>query len=537
MAATMTVEKLYEICETLDPIPDKTTEEAKTIFESILEGSKGDVNARRLTAQLIVRFFTKFPGSREKVLDTIFGLCEDDDITIRKSVIKDLPTLCKEDGPHVSKIIDVLVQLLQAEDQQENHLVQTALNSVFQSYAKIVLTTLFEHILGAEEELLRERAVKYLAARLKTANAFVLTRDLEDLVVAESKKVLLDVTGDEFVIFVGILSSLPHLQTVTGRQQLLDIVTEQADLDKPFDPQDPDRLDQIIQCVRQAIPLFSRNVPSTRYTSYLLDQVLPVLPQIKAEGDADGYRLEVLRLTSELTPNSGDLENGEKHMEMIVKMLNLLLPLPPSEEGAVAPKEEEEPQLQFSQIEALVWTLHQLGKKLNGFFQGDNNQTDLVKDFRKRLQYVARVIQVYSKKLREVLSGKPREDLLKDENKLKVIAFKTTNNIQSLVKDLLHIPPIYKAVIHPSWKAPEKPADPSNLKRESSETNGADARAKRFHKDPVTVYTPPTGKFSEKVGSFQSPTGTRGFRGVGGRGTFGRGRGRGRGSWSNRGYY
>lgn len=64
-------------------------------------------------------------------------------------------------------------------------------------------------------------------------------------------------------------------------------------------------------------------MPSTRYTSYLLDQVLPVLSQIKAEGDADGYRLEVLRLTSELTPNSGDLENGEKHMEMIVKMLNV----------------------------------------------------------------------------------------------------------------------------------------------------------------------------------------------------------------------
>lgn len=71
----------------------------------------------------------------------------------------------------------------------------------------VVLTTLFEHILGAEEELLRERAVKYLAARLKTANAFVLTRDLEDLVVAESKK------ARDFQTFV---KNLPFLSYILG---------------------------------------------------------------------------------------------------------------------------------------------------------------------------------------------------------------------------------------------------------------------------------------------------------------------------------
>lgn len=48
-------------------------------------------------------------------------------------------------------------------------------------------------------------------------------------------QVLRDVTAVEFVTFVGILSSLPSMNTLLGRQQLLDIVIEQADLNSPFD--------------------------------------------------------------------------------------------------------------------------------------------------------------------------------------------------------------------------------------------------------------------------------------------------------------
>jgi len=47
--------------------------------------------------------------------------------------------------------------------------------------------------------------------------------------------VLTDVTAVEFLTFVRILSTLPSMNTLIGRQQLLDIVTEQADLGSPFD--------------------------------------------------------------------------------------------------------------------------------------------------------------------------------------------------------------------------------------------------------------------------------------------------------------
>lgn len=54
-----------------------------------------------------------------------------------------------------------------------------------------------------------------------------------------------------------ILSSLKNLQTVSGRQQLVELVAEQADLEQVFNPADPDSVDRLLQCTRQAVPLFS----------------------------------------------------------------------------------------------------------------------------------------------------------------------------------------------------------------------------------------------------------------------------------------
>lgn len=69
-----------------------------------------------------------------------------------------------------------------------------------------------------------------------------------------------------------------------------------------------------------------------------------------------------------------------------------------------------------------------------------------------RLQYFARGIQGYMKKLRETLQGKTEAELKTDEHKLKVVALKTTTNINTLIKDLFHTPPSFKSNINLSWK-------------------------------------------------------------------------------------
>lgn len=73
-------------------------------------------------------------------------------------------------------------------------------------------------------------------------------------------QVLDDVTGEEFVLFMKILASLKTLQTVSGRQQLVDLVSEQAGLYQTLNPADPDSVDRLLQCMRQAVPLFSVSI-------------------------------------------------------------------------------------------------------------------------------------------------------------------------------------------------------------------------------------------------------------------------------------
>lgn len=119
------------------------------------------------------------------------------------------------------------------------------------------------------------------------------------------------------------------------------------------------------------------------------------------------------------------------------------MPLPPETETTEAPK------LQFSHVECLIYAFHKLCKQVPEFLLKDAEQ---LKEFRLRLQYFARGIQGYIKKLREAIHGKSEEELKLEENQIKVIALKTTNNINTLIKDLFHSPPSFKSVIHPSWK-------------------------------------------------------------------------------------
>lgn len=70
-------------------------------------------------------------------------------------------------------------------------------------------------------------------------------------------QVLEDVTGDEFLLLMRIVSGLRVLQTVSGRQQLVELVVEQAFLEQALNPAELDTVDRLLQCTRQALPLFS----------------------------------------------------------------------------------------------------------------------------------------------------------------------------------------------------------------------------------------------------------------------------------------
>lgn len=138
-------------------------------------------------------------------------------------------------------------------------------------------------------------------------------------------QVLEDVTGEEFVLLMRVVSALRVLQTVSGRQQLVELVVEQAFLEQALNTADPDTVDRLLQCTRQALPLFSvsasaaefmlvelraaaeapftvkiivfsfwqKNVHSTRFITYFCEHVLPNLSELTSPAAELDIQLEV----------------------------------------------------------------------------------------------------------------------------------------------------------------------------------------------------------------------------------------------------
>jgi len=129
---------------------------------------------------------------------------------------------------------DVLAQLLQTEDAVELNIVNQSLTTLAKYDAKGFFGGLFSQIISGEE-VVRERAIKFLKDRLKLVSSDIFTKEIEDYFLGECRKVMTDVNKEEFITFMNLLSGLKISKSLTGQQMLLDIVKEQAELNNPFD--------------------------------------------------------------------------------------------------------------------------------------------------------------------------------------------------------------------------------------------------------------------------------------------------------------
>ncbi|KAM7121090.1 LOW QUALITY PROTEIN: apoptosis inhibitor 5-like [Molossus nigricans] len=489
----------------------------KDAYQVILDGVKGG-KGKRLAAQFIPKFFKHFPELADSAINAQLDLCEDEDVSIWQA-IKELPQFATGEN---------LPQLLQTDDSAEFNLVNNALLSIFKMGAKGTLGGLFSQILQGED-IVRERAIKFLSTKLKTLPDEVLTKEVEELRLTESTKVLEDVTGEEFVLFMKILSGLKSLHTVSGRQQLVELVAEQADLEQTFNPSDPDCADRLLQCTRQAVPLFSKNVHCTRFVTYFCEQVLPNLSSLTTPVEGLDIQLEVLKLLAEMSSFCGDMNKLETNLRKQFDKLLEYMPLPPEEAEDGENAGNEEPKLQFSYVECLLYSFHQLGRKFPDFLTAKLNAEKL-QDFKIRLQYFARGLQVYIRQLRLALQGKTGEALKTDENKIKVVALKITNNINVLIKDLFHIPPSCKSTVTLPWK----PAQKVEIgQKRATEDTASSSPPKKSPAGPKRgarqIYNPPSGKYSSNLGNFNYEQRgafrrSRGGQGWGARGNRSRGR-------------
>ncbi|KAH9518687.1 Apoptosis inhibitor 5 [Bulinus truncatus] len=534
-----TVEDLYKSFGVLADAKDKAGEH-ESEFRKFLAAAKGNVGEKRLASQFICRFFKFFPHAQDDAINILFELCEDPDASIRKQSVKDIPALCRTCPDKVSRFADTLSMLLGTEDAHELSSVQSSLYSLFSINLKGALEGIFSRLLQTSEEeensdelmgLIRERLLRFLVVKLKQIGE--LEKDIEDFIMEQCKKLLEDVTKDEFIAVMELLRSLKTMTTVQSRQQLVEMVVDQAALDEPFEASDPDCVDRLLHCVRSAAPMFSKNVHSKPFVQYICDNVLPVLKDVVSPDEETNIQLEVLKTFAEISEFAGDVDKLDKRLDTVFTALLDFMPLPPSDE-----KEEsttEEPKLNFSQVECLIFAFHQLARRSPGFLTDEVN-AERLKDFRVRLQYIARGSQICVKRLKEALQGKVGDALKTEENKKRIVALKLFTNVTMLVKDLMHNPPSYKVALTLSWRPSReiKPAESNesvkNLspgqKRNITPITYDDVNGKKSNpKQARTLYQPPGGKFSDKAGSYTNFN--RGGNRGGGRGRGGfRARGR-----------
>ncbi|XP_028158013.1 apoptosis inhibitor 5 [Ostrinia furnacalis] len=542
------IEKLYQNYGILADAKDDISKHEKEYLE-ILSAVKGSDKEKRLASQFIAKFFHSFPNLAEQAIEAQFDLCEDDDVAIRKQAIKDLPVLCKDNKENTQRIADILAQLLQSEDTTEINVVTNSLLAIVKSDPKGALTGIFSQIHQSADtevtnEIVRERCIKFLATKVKQLGREVINKEAEDLIIAECRKILEDVVAEEFEHIIELLTWSRLGKTPAGKKELVQLIAALAFAPEDWHPEDPEYVDRILQCTQHALPLFSPQVDSNQFINFFSEHVLSRWDDITTPEGTDP-KLELLKMYAEITEHCGEVEKLQDKINTIYDILMKYLPEAPLEnEENKAEKSEEEskkeettavPSLQFSHVECALYALHSLCRKAPDALSADAAR---LKALRLRLQYTARLTQGYIKKLKEVTQNKKGEDANSEENKLKVVALKTTSNINTLIRDIFRTPPSFKSKVQLSFQS--KKAEKEEKQLSNSEVKEKQPHAGQKRHQPITfdngeekgspekrarsgdrnlkMYTPPSGKYSSRLnntGRFSGPNPGRGRGGYG----------------------
>lgn len=545
------IEKLYEYGERLSEAKDKSL--CAEDYTSIIDANKSSsVKARQLAAQLIPRFFKFFPALSDTAVDAHLDLCEAEELGVRVQAIRGLPLFCKDTPEHLSKIVDILVQLLTAEENVERDAVQKALLSLLRQDVKASLTALFKHIESVDEQMtdenLRERTLIFIRDKVFPLKSELLKppelmeRHITDLI----KKSLQDVTGTEFKMFMDFLKSLSifgEKAPADRIQELIEIVESQADLDAQFNVADGDHIDRLIACLFMAIPFFERGASNSKFINYLNKCILPVFDKLP-----EARKVDLLKDLAESSPYTTP-QDSRQILPSVVQLLKKYMPARKSEE------------MNFTFVECLLYTFHHLAHKapnatnsLCGYKIVTGQPSDRLgedfsehySDFTERLKCVEDLTKAAIRKLTQGMAEHNKalaasksdeaKHTIKTQKQTTTSGLRTCNNILAMTQPLHAKSPSFigDKKISLSWKEMLKPSATSNvvsagLKRPAA-ANGSNNNVSKMRRGGGG------GRQTNFVGrSFEDEQ-------YGGKRAVGRGRGRGRaggrGGWGRgRGYY
>ncbi|WOL02224.1 apoptosis inhibitor 5-like protein API5 [Canna indica] len=469
------VEKLYELGERLNETKDKSQHASD--YEGIIASVKGrSVKAKQLAAQLIPRFFKFFPTLSSNALTALFDLIEEDELGIRVQAIRGFPLVCKDSPACVSKIVDVLGQLLTSEENVERDAVHRALMSLLRQDAKVSLTALFKLFENCMETE-REKLIGFLKDKVFPLKAELLKPqvEMERCVTDLVKKSLHDVTGAEFKLFMDFLKNFSIFgdgAPPENVQELVEIIEEQADLDAQFNVEDPDHIDRLISCMYMALPIFMRGASSSKFLNYFSKHISPVFDKLPEERKLD--------LIKNLTGSSPYVtaQDARQLLPSIVQTLKKYMPRRKNEDT------------NYNFVECLLYTFHHLAYKtpnstnsLCGYKIVTGQPSDRLgedfsdnyKDFTERLRITEELVKNAMKKLNQEMADlKKAMSAAKTEEsktKLKIEEQKNANGLRMCNNILAMTQPLHAKApsfiggnkINLSWKEPVKqsPASPA----------------------------------------------------------------------------
>ncbi|XP_054713352.1 apoptosis inhibitor 5-like [Uloborus diversus] len=499
------VDKLYQYYDILAD-PKCNTAEHESKYLEIVNATKGAASEKMLACQFIPRFLKEFPHMAESALDAVLDLVEDDDVAIRKHAVKHLPSFCKYSKNFVSKVADILAQMLQTEDSSEVATVQASLMTILKLDVKSTLQGIFIQISQTEDELIRKRTIQFLCTKFKFLPPELATKEIEEFVLEACKKAFPTISGEDFLTLLPLLSNLKIAKTIPVQQILVQLIAEQAEIDEEFQAS-PDNVAGFLQCVRHALPYFSPFVNSVQFVNHICIVVLPKLKEISEFENGEEMSLDIIKVLAEISPFVSEDEHLKACIEIIYKILLEYIPLPPAadiENGSST----DEPNLQFTHIECFLFIFTQLLKFYPEFLTSAEN-SQLFKDLKARLQFLARGVQSGIKTFRESLITNKTKEAKPEETKLKAIALRTMNNINTLIKDLFRSPPTFKTTVTLSWKPVTAATTKlTSEKREIEAPASQDKKPRRDTKAGRELYSPPGGKYSTNVNSYPRTRGS-----------------------------
>ncbi|KAH3767184.1 Apoptosis inhibitor 5/fibroblast growth factor 2-interacting factor 2 [Pelomyxa schiedti] len=439
-----------------------TAEQAASMYDELLP-VKEVGRACKLSAQLLPKFVSLFPGKVEQVGNALFDLCEDpNDVGTRILAVRALPLVARAFPDWASKAADVVVQLLAADIPLELDNVKENLLQLLTVDKKGVLEILFNFIIEGGE-LLRARCISFLLEKvIPNKKSFGSPEETEQIIINEIKRVMGDVSASDLRSFFNILNTFTMFQATdpaiasTRSETVSEMLLKQVGF--PNLGLTEEYLSILLECCEIGAK-YSAAAFNTKFVEFFITKILPVFEQDIPEATRQTILMRLVDASAQI-----DADSAKPILDLAFSAL-----LGPK---IIKENAKGEFELEFTQLEVLLLLFHRLASKVPAHVRklsGIHIRTGQPDDFTtgdpdpKHAEFMKKLKDIdvettknnqQARKKRDALGHNPNapSENLKEREVLDLL-LKSTTNIKTMAQALLKSTPSFlnESSLKPSW--------------------------------------------------------------------------------------